>query len=84
VRQRPHRHAPVPAADALAPYGRQCAVALVGGTWALVGAEPRPAPTCGPWRARCAELAAEHPRVRIYNRAGRCVRDTADEGGPRP
>lgn len=76
-----HRHEPIPAADALAVWGRQTIVAQAAdGAWTL-DTHRLDFVTALEWQDWIRAAVRKWPRVRVYNRAGRCCWDSAD-GGP--
>jgi len=77
VAARPHRRRPEPEADALAVHGE---VSVVGqqepdGPWELAASAARLPPET--WTT----ARGAYHRAREYSRGGKCVRDSADEGG---
>ena len=77
AKTKPARLTPEPEADALTEHGKVCLVGQEreGAAWELFAADTRLPPAS--WDTGRKSYA----RIRGYNRAGKCVRDSRDEGG---
>jgi hypothetical protein len=79
---RPARLTPEPEADALTRHGQRCVVAQLheGGAWELVWCDEMPGQMTHD--VAVSAVMEQAARARVYDRGGRCVRDSADKGEP--